>query len=168
MTAMIAKLITPSLAGIALLAVSTGCMTSEQAGILGSTAGSVGGAIASHTGVGYVGSSAIGYGVSGATALAVSVLARHEASEEQRRIAEARAEAYLAGLDAGKREEVKKRRYIAVETKRDVRSTGKKSVMVFDTKTDRLVGNDVMDINKTPSTGTTARFDTVDTTYVGA
>lgn len=84
-------------------------------------------------------------------------------------LAEARAEAYMAGLDEGQRREVEKRRYLAVETKRDQRSTkGKKSVMVFDTKNDRLVGNDVLDIEKAPKTGSTAQFDTVDTTYVGA
>lgn len=144
------------------------CVTSEQAGILGSTAGAVGSSIASHTGVGYVGSSAIGYGISGATSLVVSVMARHEASEQQRQIAEARAEAYLAGLDEGQRREVKKRRYLAVETKRQPENTGKRSVMVFDTKNDRLVGNEVLDIGSAPATGTTAKFDTVNTTYVGA
>lgn len=156
----------PLLAGSLLLFQS--CVTSEQAGILGSTAGAVGGAIASQTGVGYAGSSAIHHGVRGATAMVVSVMARHEATTEQRMLAEARAEAYLAGLNEGQRREVDRRRYLAVETKRDTRSKGQKSVMVFDTKNDRLVGNDVLDIEKAPETGSTARFDTVDTTYVGA
>jgi hypothetical protein len=150
------------------LLIFSGCVTSEQAGILGSAAGSIGQSVASSTGVGYVGTSAIGHGARAATSMVVTVLATHEASEEQRRIAEARAEAYMAGLNEGQRREVQKRRYLAVETKRDSRSKGRSSVMVFDTKNDRLVGNEVMDVKKAPATGSTAQFDTVDTTYVGA
>lgn len=145
-----------------------GCLNSDDASVLGNTAGAVGGTIASYAGVGYVGSSAIHYGSQGVTAMAVSVMRRHEASEEQRRLAEARAEAYLAGLKEAERRQVQKRRYLAVETKRNSQSTGRRSVMVFDTKNDRLVGNEVLDINSAPDTGSTAKFDTVNTTYVGA
>ncbi len=143
-------------------------MSSETAGILGNTAGNIAGSAAAYSGVGYGGASAISYGIQGATALIVTVMAKHEATELQRQIAEERAKAYLAGLNEGQRKAIKKKRYIAVDTKRDSKSTGQKSVMVFDTTNDRLVGNEVLDIKKAPETGSTARFDTVDATYVGS
>lgn len=146
-----------------------GCATSEQAGVAGGIAGGVASTVASAAGLGWAGSSAIGYGIQGATLVTVAVLAKHEADEQQREIAKARAEAYMAGLDAAEKKQVqKKSRYIAVNTKKDKRIEGEQAVMVFDTKTEKIVGNDVYDVKETPPEGSTAKFDTVTATYVGS
>ncbi len=145
-----------------------GCVSSETAGVLGRAAGGVAGSAASYAGAGSVGSSAVYYGSQAATAIVVAILEKHEATELQRKIAQERAEAYMAGLKAAEKQKIKKQRYIAVDTQKDSRSKGKASVMVFDTQNDRLVGNDVYELQKAPPVGSAARFETVDATYVGA
>ena len=146
----------------------SGCVTSENAGTAGSVAGGVASSVASATGLGWAGSTAIGYGVQGATLVTVEVLKKYEASEQQKAIAQARAEAYMEGLNAAQKQEVKKKRYIAVNTKKDSRIQGEKAVMVFDTKSEKIVGNSVYDVEDAPPTGSTAKFDTVTATYVGS
>lgn len=150
-------------------ALLSGCVTSENAGTAGNVAGGIAGSVASAAGLGWAGSSAIGYGVQGATYATVAVLKKYEASEQQKAVAQARAEAYMEGLNAAQKKEVKKKqRYIAVNTKKDNRIQGEKAVMVFDTKEEKIVGNDVYDIKEAPPTGSTAKFDTVTATYVGS
>lgn len=150
------------------LVLLNGCMTSDNAAVAGGIASGVGSTIASATGLGWGGSSAIGYGIQGATLVTVAVLKKYEASEQQKAIAQARAEAYLEGLNAAEKQQVKKKRYIAVNTKKDDRIQGEKAVMVFDTKEEKIVGNDVYDVEEAPPVGSTAKFDTVTATYVGS
>jgi hypothetical protein len=128
---------------------------------------------------------------------------RHEATEYQRKVAEANARAYMAaqlrahhrtattkttatpkpgksGTTAKTRtkEEVQEMaalkktlpRYIAVDTPKDKRSAPgtKKDVMIWDTQSEALVGNNVYDVANPPAIGTTAKFDTYSAQYVGA
>ncbi len=97
------------------------------------------------------------------------VLTKYEASESQRLIAQNRAHsAYLAMSDEKKNSfKSKKRRYIAVETKRDSRSKGVKSVMLWDTRSQEVVGNNVYDVDSVPQRGSTAQFETFTAEYVG-
>jgi len=119
---------------------------------------------------------------------------RHEATEYQRKVAEANARAYMAKKlgsvrhsaptpKAGKGGKVAKvedtpevkaakkklPRYIAVETPKDKRSAPgtKKDVMIWDTQAETLVGNNVYDVSEVPQIGTTAKFDTYSAQYVG-
>jgi len=106
---------------------------------------------------------------------------RHEASEQQRKVAEANARAYMAAHlrthePKSKKEAqdviaLKKKlpRYIAVETPKDQRSVPgtKKDVMIWDTQSESLVGNNVYDVANVPAVGATAKFDTYSAQYVG-
>jgi hypothetical protein len=60
-------------------------------------------------------------------------------------------------------------RYIAVDTTKDERSSPQaaKAIMIFDTQTQEIVGNDVYDVRSTPPVGGTARFETFTAEYVG-
>jgi len=62
---------------------------------------------------------------------------------------------------------VKKRRYIAVPTVREKNSTGAQSVMVYDTQSQQVIGNNVYDLKSTPKDGQVSKFDTVSAEYVG-
>ncbi|MGC1479692.1 MAG: hypothetical protein WA771_04255 [Chthoniobacterales bacterium] len=127
----------------------------------------------------------------GAAALAAGgayLYAKHQADQEQRRIAEARARLYLAERAKREREEAARRtasasssssstssttkkapkkeaRYIAVDTEKRDGYQGEKAVMIYDTESERLVGNDVYDVKK-PKVGQVAKYDSVQAEYV--
>jgi len=122
---------------------------------------------------------------------------RHEATEYQRKVAEANARAYMAAKlhtaknasssttgktngttpkphQTGVSQETralkaKLPRYVAVDTVKDKRSAPgtTKEVMIWDTQSEALVGNYVYDVAKTPSVGSTAKYDTYSAEYVG-
>lgn len=114
----------------------------------------------------------------GAVALAAGgayIISKQQATERQRKIAEQRARIYLARLEqqraaeaAAGRKASKKPRYIAVKTDRSAQSQGEATVMVFDTQTNQVVGNNVYDLKSTPQVGQTAKLDTYSAQYVGA
>ncbi|MDX2079567.1 MAG: hypothetical protein SFU53_02165 [Terrimicrobiaceae bacterium] len=113
----------------------------------------------------------------GAVALAAGsayIISKQQATERQRKIAEQRARIYMARLEKQKaaeaaagRKAAKKPRFIAVKTDRSSESQGEASVMVFDTQTNQVVGNNVYDLKSTPQVGQTAKFDTYSAQYVG-
>ena len=153
------------------LAVS-GCSSltpGENAAVFGTTAGAATGIALGASGVpSYITVPvAIGAGVLAGTA--AYVIAKHQATEEQNRIAEARAKLYYAKLDAEQKEAMQKKkvRYIAVDTEKDDKIQGEKAVMVFDTQTQQLVGNDVYDVKDAPKVGQTTKLDTYTAQYVG-
>lgn len=121
---------------------------------------------------------------------------RREASEYQRKVAEAHARAYMAAQlrtyresksgtaskSKGKKENqapataeekkvLKKKlpRYVAIETPTDKRSAPgtKKDVMIWDTQNESLVGNNVYDVQSSPTLGSTMKFETYSAQYVG-
>ncbi len=126
----------------------------------------------------------------GAAALAAGgayLYAKHQADEEQRKIAEARARLYLAEREERQRKDEaeaarrtaaasssskkksapkKEARYIAVETEKREGYEGSSAVMVYDTESKRLVGNNVYDVKKS-KVGSTAKYDSVNAEYVG-
>lgn len=123
----------------------------------------------------------------GAAALAgvgAYVIAKQQATERQRKIAEQRARIYLAeqkkaeekaaaqaaqvaSASKKKPKTEKKPRYIAVETVKEENSQGKAQVMVFDTQSNEIVGNNVYDLKASPKVGQTTKFDTYTAEYVG-
>lgn len=118
----------------------------------------------------------------GAAALAAAgsyIIAKEQASIRQRQIAEQRARLYMARVEkqqaaekahrtAASRSAAKsKSRYIAVQTEKSSKSKGKAAVMVFDTQTNQVVGNNVYDVSAAPQVGQTAKFDTYSAQYVG-
>ena len=61
-------------------------------------------------------------------------------------------------------------RYIAVDTVKDEKTVAgaSKSIMLWDTQTQDIVGNNVYDISSSPAVGSTSRFETYSAEYVGA
>jgi hypothetical protein len=120
---------------------------------------------------------------------------RHEATAYQRKVAEANARAYMtaqrrttaepkpAGTPRSKAKKTKPPepptaiapkkklpRYIAVDTVKDERSSpkAKKVVMIWDTQSESIVGNNIYDLESPPSVGSTAKIETFSAEYVGA
>lgn len=123
-------------------------------------------------------------------------IAAYAATKLQRQVAEAHARAYMAALRRADAEEsafresgsserrlttLKKHhrhkrrrhrphpRYIAVDTVRDKRSSpnAKRVVMIWDTQSEALVGNNVYDVKSTPALGKLVSLDTYSAEYVG-
>lgn len=60
-------------------------------------------------------------------------------------------------------------RYIAVDTETSSQSpSGAKPVMVYDTQSRNLVGNDVFNLKSRPADGSVKKFDTMTAKYVGS
>jgi hypothetical protein len=151
----------------------TGCSSltpGENAAVFGTGAAIAGTGIARAAGLGGWESLAVGAAAGGVAAGIAYVVAKHRATERQRRIAEQRARVYV-GRVAKKTSTTKKKkpRYIAVDTVKDERSSpkAKKAVMIYDTQSEEFVGNNVYDVQSTPRVGTTAKFDTYSAEYVG-
>lgn len=152
---------------------ATGCSNltpGENAGVFGTVAGAATGIALGASGVPSYITVPVAIGAGALTGVAVYVIAKHQADEEQRRIAEARARTYYAKLDAEQKEAMKKQkvRYIAVDTKKKDTYEGEKAVMVFDTQSQELVGNNVYDVKDAPKVGQSSKFDTYTAQYVGS
>ncbi|MBA2436195.1 MAG: hypothetical protein H0V54_14140, partial [Chthoniobacterales bacterium] len=96
----------------------------------------------------------------------------HQATERQHRIAEERAQRAYAKMSAERKSKMKARktRYIAVDTEKNEKTSAdaKKSVMIWDTQSQEVVGNNVYDVKSPPPVGSTAKFDTYSAEYVGS
>ncbi|MEI6033945.1 MAG: hypothetical protein WCS65_06670 [Verrucomicrobiae bacterium] len=115
------------------------------------------------------------------------VIAKHQATERQRQVAEQRARLYMAkraeatrlassssrsssGSTAKKSAKpAPEPRYIAINTEKSgaAAATSGPSVMVFDTQSSQIVGNNVYDLKSQPKAGTSTKFDTYTAQYVG-
>lgn len=99
-------------------------------------------------------------------------IAHYEATVRQREVAEMRARQCYARMPAGRKAELKKKkvRYIAVDTEKGQKTSpkAKKTVMIYDTQTQKVATNTAYDVEKTPSVGTTAKIDNYSAEYVGA
>ena len=148
----------------------TGCenMSPQTTGVItGVLAGTAAGGIAKAAGASNAQAVAIGLGTGAAAGAIAYVIAKHEATERQRRIAEERARLAYERMSAERRAQVKNRRYIAVPTVREQNSTGAQSVMVYDTQTEQVVGNNVYDVKSEPKDGQVSKFDTYSAEYIG-
>jgi hypothetical protein len=105
-------------------------------------------------------------------ATAIYFIAKHEATERQREIAEMRARQSYARMSAKRKADMKakKVRYIAVDTERGQKSSpkAKKTVMIYDTQTQKVASNNAYDVEKAPGVGTTAKIDNYSAEYVGS
>ncbi|MEY2482496.1 MAG: hypothetical protein QOK24_1024 [Verrucomicrobiota bacterium] len=99
-------------------------------------------------------------------------IAKNEATERQRQVAEMRARQSYAHMSSKRKANMKakKVRYIAVDTERGQKSSpkAKKTVMIYDTETQRVASNSAYDVEKAPSVGATAKIDTYSAEYVGS
>jgi hypothetical protein len=116
-------------------------------------------------------------GAVAAAAVSAYIIAKHQASERQRKIAEQRARLYIARQEAARKAAAARTptakgkpttpRYIAVKTVREENSKGKDQVMIFDTQSNDIVGDNVYDLKAPPKVGQTTQFDTYTAEYVG-
>ena len=101
-----------------------------------------------------------------------TMLIRHKATKEQIQVASVRATTFYTHLAPEKKAVLKKKkvRYIAVDTEKDDHTSpkAKKAVMIWDTQSESVAGNNVYDVQSTPSVGSTAKFDTYSAEYVGS
>jgi hypothetical protein len=99
-------------------------------------------------------------------------IARYEATEHQRQVAEMRARQSYAHMSVKRKQGMKSRkvRYIAVDTERGQKTSpkAKKTVMIYDTQTQKIASNTAYDVEKSPSVGTTAKIDNYSAEYVGS
>ena len=152
-----------------LLSGCEGLTPGESAATLGSIAGVAAGAGAAAAGMRPGQAAALGLGVGAAVGVLTYVVAKHEADEQQRRIAEANARraAEIRARRIAANKERKKTRYIAVKTSRTPQSTGAVSCMVYDTEKKKIVNDEVYDCKKKPADGEVAKFDNYEAEYVG-
>jgi hypothetical protein len=105
-------------------------------------------------------------------ATVVYIIAKHEATERQREVAERRARQSYARVPAKRKADMKakKVRYIAVDTERGQASSpkAKKTVMIYDTQTQRVASNSAYDVEKPPAVGSAAKIDNYSAEYVGS
>ncbi len=155
-----------SVSAVLLFSGCEGLTPGESAAAVGSSAGIAAGAIGAAAGLNTGEAVGLGAGVGLLAAGITYAVAKHEATEQQRRIAEANARRAYARHQA----ELKRRhvRYIAVRTTRSKESKGSASCMVWDTQSEQVVGNTVYDCKNTPQTGSTAKFDSYQAEYVGS
>jgi hypothetical protein len=144
----------------------------QNAGVFGAAGGAAAGGIARASGASVGESVAIGAATGAVVAAVTYVIAKHEATERQHRIAEERAQRAYAQMSAERKSKMKARktRYIAVDTEKDEHTApeAKKSVMIWDTQSQEVVGNNVYDVKSPPAVGSTAKFDTYSAEYVGS
>lgn len=104
--------------------------------------------------------------------LIVYIIEKHEASERQKEIAQERARRAYANMSTKRKANLKtkKVRYIAVDTVKNEKTSpeAKKSVMVWDTESQKVAGRDVYDVKSPPKVGATAKFDKYSAEYVGS
>jgi hypothetical protein len=149
----------------------SGCQSmspGENAAVFGGLSGLAAGGLARASGMSTAESIATGAAVGAVVAVTTYIIAKHQATERQRRIAEQRARVAYARMEAqrqregttvsraGKKVAAKKRpRYIAVDTEKNEKTSpkAKKSVMLWDTQSKQIVGNDVYDVEMTPAVG---------------
>lgn len=147
----------------------SGCngMTPGESGVaVGATTGAVAGAIGAAAGLHTGEAAALGAGVGLLSGVITYAIAKHQADERQRQVAEANARRAYAAHQAELRR--KKVRYIAVKTSRSKDSKGGASCMVYDTEKKQLVNDTVYDTKTTPPKGSTAKFDSYSAEYVSS
>lgn len=96
------------------------------------------------------------------------VIAKHQATERQARIAAQRARIYQGRLVRNTTPAKRKprSRYVAVDAPRDGNCKGEASVMIYDTETKTLVSNEVYDLKSRPQVGHVSKFEEYNAEYI--
>src|SRR6516165_4559250 len=166
-----ARLIHSTSAALVAGLLMTGCENMSPAAngaLFGAGAGALAGGIAKAAGASNSEAVAIGLATGAVAGVTAYVIAKHQATERQRKIAEERARLAYESAPAPKKARYQKTRYIAVDTVREKDSKGAKSVMIYDTQTQQVVGSNVYDVKQAPKEGSVSKFDTYSAEYVGS
>jgi type II secretory pathway pseudopilin PulG len=184
------KLLQASAAVLSLAIFSSACENltpGENAAVFGTAAGLATGIPLFASGVNPNVAIPVTAGAVAVAAVGAYIIAKQQATERQRQIAEQRARLYLARQEAARQEAARqaaaqtasttttkptkpkpsKPRYIAVKTVKEQNSKGQDQVMIFDTQSNEIVGNNVYDLKSSPKVGQTTKFDTYTAEYVG-
>jgi len=167
------KKLAAAVTGVAIFTTACENLTpGENAGVFGAAAGLATGIPLAAAGVDPSITIPVTVGAAAAAAVTAYVISKQQATERQRKIAEQRARLFMARREKQlasqpSAKKAKPARFIAVQTEKTEKSQGKASVMVFDTQTNEVVGNNVYDLKSAPQVGQTAKFDTYSAQYVG-
>src|ERR1700724_3611255 len=139
----------------------TGCENMSpgaNGAVFGTGAGILAGGLARAAGASPSEAVAIGLATGAVAGVTAYVIAKHRATERQRRYAEERARLAYENASAQRKARYRQARYIAVDTVREKDSSGAKSVMIYDTQTQQVVGNNVYDVKQAPKEGTVSKL----------
>ena len=157
----------------------------ENAAVFGGAAAAVTGGVLALAGVDPGIALAVGAGAGLLAGGAAFVISKQQATARQRQIALQNARAAEARMIAqqnksrsssssgtqvakSKKAPASIPKYIAVDTVTSQQSpTGAKPVMLYDTQSRKIVGNDVYNLKSQPSVGSNKKFDTMTAQYVG-
>ncbi|MFK5923229.1 MAG: hypothetical protein QM496_13715 [Verrucomicrobiota bacterium] len=131
-----------------------------SAGVVGGIAGLGSGAIARHAGASSTESALIGAAVGVTAAVIVYSYQKRKATEREQAAAAARV-AKVRKKVASKSKSAPKTRYVAVP------ATKSDTVMLYDTKKDKMVNSSAYELEKTPKKGEVVKFGSVNAEYVG-
>lgn len=151
--------------------IAGGCTSTDEPGPFQANAATSAGHIARASTATSAESIATGATTTTMTIATVHILATHKATPQQRAVAVQRAQRAVAAMPAAKKTALKKKkiRYIAVDTVRDKRTAprAEKSVIIWDTQAEEIVGNNVYDVEVAPAIGQAGQFETYAAEYVG-
>jgi hypothetical protein len=157
----------------------------ENAAVFGGAAAAITGGVLALAGVDPSIALAVGAGAGLLAGGAAFVVSKQQATARQRQIALQNARAAEARMIAqqnkarsssssgtqvakSKKAPASIPKYIAVDTVTSQQSpTGAKPVMLYDTQSRKIVGNDVYNLKSQPSVGSNKKFDTMTAQYVG-
>lgn len=153
----------------------------ENALLFGGVAGAVTGTTLALSGVDAGSALAIAGGTSLAVGAGAYIFSRQAATARQRQVALAHARAAEARLGGGQPEtrgadghgdgrgkRAVAGRYIAVDTEAAPQTpAATKPVMIYDTQSSRIVGNEVYNLRTSPRKGSSQKYDTMTAQYVG-
>lgn len=157
----------------------------ENAAVFGGAAGAITGGVLALAGVDPGVALAIGSGVALGVGGMAFIISKQQATARQRQIALQNARAAEARLLAqqktsrpsgssgtqvakSKKAPASMPKYIAVDTVTSTESpAGAKPVMLYDTQSRKIVGNDVYNMKNKPAVGSNKKFDTMTAQYVG-
>jgi hypothetical protein len=141
----------------------TGCVTTDplaSAGIAGGLAGVGSGVIARHAGASSGQAALIGTAVGVTTAVIVYSYQKRKATEREQALAKQRAAKVQKRVDS-KSKSAPKTKIVAIPTEKS------DTVMLYDTKKEKVVGSQVYELEKTPKKGEVVKFGSVNAEYVG-
>lgn len=161
---------------------ASGCQNmepGENASVFGGLAGAVTGIALGASGVDSAITIPATAGAALLTGAGAYIISKSQATAQQRKIAEANARAAVAKMEAQKKKAAgsassrtakaaKKPRFIAVDTVASKESPeGSSQVMVYDTQSNQIVGNNVYNLGEKPKVGSNTSYDTMTAQYVG-
>jgi hypothetical protein len=170
------KILTSLMVGALVVSGCENMTPGENAGVVGGMAGAVTGIALGAAGVDPAISIPVTAGAGLVAGGAAYVISKQQATARQRQIAKANAQAAVAKWEAAqirsaaaaRKPAAKKPRFIAVDTEKSGETPkGSAPVMVYDTQSNQIVGNNVYNLGQKPKVGSNTSYDTMTAQYVG-